>query len=111
MDVFSTIVIPMGTNGAPLLANLFLYSLEADFIHGASQKNEKELAGSFNFTLRYIDDIHSLDNSRFGDFFARIYHTELEIKDVTDTDMSASYINMHFEIDSEVRLRTKLYNK
>jgi hypothetical protein len=37
--------IPMGTNYAPLLADLFLYSYEADFI----QKNEKKLARSFNF--------------------------------------------------------------
>ena len=36
---------------------------------------------------------------------------ELEIKDITDTDKSASYIDMHLEIDSEGRLRTKIYDK
>jgi hypothetical protein len=36
---------------------------------------------------------------------------ELEIKDNTDTDMSASYLDLHLEIDSEGRLRTKLYDK
>jgi hypothetical protein len=36
---------------------------------------------------------------------------ELEIKDTTDTDMSASYLDLHLEIDSEGRLRTKLYDK
>jgi hypothetical protein len=36
---------------------------------------------------------------------------ELEIKDTTDTDRSASYLDLHLEIDSEGRLRTKLYNK
>jgi hypothetical protein len=36
---------------------------------------------------------------------------ELEIKDTTDTDRSASYLDIHFEIDSEGRLRTKLYDK
>jgi hypothetical protein len=29
-----TVGIPMGANRAPLLADLFLYSYEADFIHG-----------------------------------------------------------------------------
>ena len=58
--------IPMGTNCAPLLADLFLYSYEADFIQGLLKKNEKKLARSFNFTFRYIDDVLSL-NSRFGD--------------------------------------------
>jgi hypothetical protein len=53
----------------------------------------------------------SLNNSRFGDFVDRIYPIELEIKDTTDTDTSALYIGLHLEIDSEGRLRTKLYDK
>jgi hypothetical protein len=75
------------------------------------KKNEKKLARSFNFTFRYIDDVLSLNNSRFGDFVDRIYPIELEIKDTTDTDRSASYLDLHLEIDSEGRLRTKLYDK
>jgi hypothetical protein len=90
---------------------LFLYSYEADFIQGLLRKNEKLLARSFNFTFRYIDDVLSLNNSRLGDFVDRIYPVELEIKDTTDTDRSASYLDLHLEIDSEGRLRTKLYNK
>ena len=35
--------IPMGTNCAPLLADLFLYLYEADFIQGLLKKNEKKL--------------------------------------------------------------------
>ena len=52
-----TVGIPMGTNGAPLLTDLFLYSYEADFIPGLLKKNEKKLTRSFNFTFRYIDDV------------------------------------------------------
>ena len=88
-----TVGIPMGTNCAPLLAELFLYSYEADFIQGLLKKNEKKLA--FNFTFRYIDDVLSLNNFRFGDFVDRIYPIELEIKDTTDTDTSASYLDLH----------------
>ena len=36
-----------------------------------------------------------------------IYPLEFEIKDTTDTDKSASYLDLHLEIDSEGRLRTK----
>jgi hypothetical protein len=50
--------IPMGTNCAPLLADLFLYSYEVDFIQGLLKKNEKKLARSFNIKFRYIDDLH-----------------------------------------------------
>jgi hypothetical protein len=78
----------MGTN-CVLLADLFLYSYEADFIQG--------LARSFDFTFRYVDDVLSLNNSRLGDFVDCIYPIELEIKDITDTDRSVSYLDLHLE--------------
>jgi hypothetical protein len=90
---------------------LLLYTYEADFIQGPLKKNEKKLAWSFNFTFRYIDDVLSLNNFRFGDFVDRIYPIELEIKDTTDTDTSASYLDLHLEIDNEGRLRTTPYDK
>jgi hypothetical protein len=41
--VFQQMVgIPMDTKCAPLLADLFLYSYEADFIQGLLKKNKKE---------------------------------------------------------------------
>ena len=78
---------------------------------GFTRKNENKLARSFNFTFRYIDDVLSLNNPRFGDFVDRIYPIELEINDTTNTDRSASYLVLHLEIDSEGRLRTKFYDK
>ena len=52
-----TVGMSMGTNCAPLLADLSLCSYEADFIQGLLNKNEKKLARSFNITFRYIDDV------------------------------------------------------
>ena len=49
--------IPIGTNCAPLLVDLFLYLYEEDFIQGLLKESEKKLARSFNFTFRYIDDV------------------------------------------------------
>jgi hypothetical protein len=101
----------MGTNCAPLLADMFLYSYETDFIQGLLKNNEKKPARSFNFTFRHIDDVLSLNNSRFGDFIDRIYPIELETKDTTDTDKSASYLDLHLEIDSEGQLKRILRKK
>jgi hypothetical protein len=47
----------------------------------------------------------------FDNFVDRIYPIELEKKDTTYTDRSASYLELHLEIYSEDRLRTKLYDK
>ena len=68
------------------------------------EKNEKKLARSFNFTFRYIDYILSLTNSGFGDF---VYRIELEIKDTTYTDRSASYLDIYLAIDCEGRLERR----
>ena len=43
-DVQHTIEIPMGTNCALLLADLYIYSDEADFMQWLIKKNEKKLA-------------------------------------------------------------------
>ena len=93
------------TNYAPLLVDLILYSYETDFIQGLLKKNEK------NFTFRYIDDFLWLNNSMFCDFVDRIYPIEIEIMNTKNTARSASYLDLHLEINSEGRLRTKLYDK
>ena len=91
----------LGTKCPPLLTDLFLYSYEADFIQVLLKKTEQKLARSSNFTFRYIDDVLSLNYSKFGEFVDRIYPIEPEIKDITDTEIAASYLDLHLEIDSE----------
>ena len=59
----------------------------------------------------FIDDILSLNNSKFCDFLDHIYPIELEISDNTDASWSTSYLNIHFDIYIEGRLRTQLYDK
>lgn len=52
----------MGTNCAPPLAGLFLDSYEVNFIQKLLQE-KKPLVVAFNETLRYIDDVLSVNNS------------------------------------------------
>ena len=77
----------------------------------ASQFVLQKLARSFNFKYRYIDDVLSLNNSRLGDCVDGIHPIELEIKDNTDKERYASYLDLHFEIDKEGRVRTKFTTK
>jgi hypothetical protein len=44
--------ISVGTDCAPLLANLFLYSYEAEFVQRVLQDNNKNLAVSFGHAFR-----------------------------------------------------------
>jgi hypothetical protein len=46
---------------------------------------------AFNFTYRYIDDVLSINDSRFAEFLPLIYPPELEVKETIDTASSASF--------------------
>ena len=70
-----------------------------------------KLAHTFESSFRYMNDVLSLNNSWFGDYLHRIYPNELEVKDTTDTQRSASYLVLHIEIDNGWRLKRKLYDK
>ena len=72
--------IPMGTNCVPLLADLFLYSYESEFLQKLVIDKKIHEARAFNLTYRYIDDVLSINNSRFAEFFPLIYPSELEVK-------------------------------
>ena len=99
--------IPMGTNCAPLLADLFLYSYESEFLQKLVKDKKIHEARAFNFTYRYIDDVLSINNSRFAEFLPLIYPPELEVKETTDTASSASFLDLYLEFDDSGQLSTK----
>ena len=55
--------IPMGTNCAPLLADLFLYSYENEFLDNMIRSGHRRLARSFNLSYRYTDDLFLITRS------------------------------------------------
>ena len=111
--VFQQIVgIPMDTNCAPLLADIFLYSYEADFIQSLLSTGKKKLASQFNFTYRYIDDVLSINNPDFENYLGQMYPTELEIKETRRraTPLLPTWI-YSCRSESDGQLRTYLYDK
>ena len=48
--------IPMGTNCAPLVADLFLFCYEIDLMFSLSDSNQTDIIEAFNSTSRYSDD-------------------------------------------------------
>ena len=99
----------MGTNCAPLLADIFLYSYEADFIQSLLSTGKKQLASRFNFTNRYIDDVLSINNPE--NYLGQMYPAELEIKDITESTTSASYLDLLLSIGRDGQVHTSIYDK
>ena len=54
--------IPMGTNCAPLVADLFLFCYERDFMMSLSDDKQADVIDAFNTTSRYLDDILNINN-------------------------------------------------
>ena len=88
----------MGTSCAPLLSDLFLYSYEAEFVQSFLKAGKKHLAQQFNFTYIYIDDVLSLENTKFAEYLEFIYPCELEIKVTTEIAASSSYLDCYLYI-------------
>ena len=71
--------IPMGTNCAPLLADLFLYCYERDFMSDLQKSNRHYLIDMLNDTSRYLDDILTINNPEFENNISDIYQAELQL--------------------------------
>ena len=87
--------IPMGTNCAPLLADLFLYSYENEFLDKLVKEGKRKLARKFNLSYGYIDDLISFNNKRFKEFISDIYPKELTISETTESTSVASSRVLH----------------
>ena len=77
--------IHMGTNCAPLLADLFLYSYENEFLDKRIKEDKRKLARKFNLSYCYIDDLISFNNKRFKEFISDIYPQKLTISETTES--------------------------
>ena len=102
---------PMGTNCAPLLADLFLFSYENEFLDKLIKEGKRKLARKFNLSYCYIDDLISFNNKRFKEFISNIYPKELTISETTESTSVASYLQLLFIRDNSNNITTKLNDK
>ena len=61
--------IPMGTNCATLIADLFLYCYERHFMDNLAKSKQLDLINKFNRTSLYIDDILNINNPDLKNIF------------------------------------------
>ena len=101
----------MGTNRAPLLADLFLYSYENEFPDNMIKSGHRKLAKSFNLCYRYIDDLIVFNNKKLLDYLKEIYPSQLTVEKANKSDHLADYFDVIFIIDSGSKLSTRLHDK
>ncbi|MEW8512930.1 MAG: hypothetical protein AB2608_19005 [Candidatus Thiodiazotropha sp.] len=102
--------IPMGTNCAPLIADLFLFCYERDFMASLSFNKEAEIIQAFNSTSRYLDDLLNIDNPYFERMVGRIYPPELQLNKANASDTEAPFLDLHLSISNGF-VSSKIYDK
>ena len=88
--------IPMDTNCAPLLADLFLYSYENEFLDKLIKEGKRKLARKFNLSDCYTDDLIFFNNKRFKESISYIYAKECTTSETTDSTSVAFYLDLLF---------------
>ena len=101
--------IPMGTDCAPMLANLFLFYHEYTYIKHKLKTNYG-CAYSYRYTVRYIDDLLTFNNPSFEENITTIYPPELTLKKTTESANKASYLDIEIEVRGN-QLHTSVYDK
>ena len=76
----------MGTNCAPLVADLFLFCYERDFVTSLSDDNKIDISEAINSTSRYLDDFLNIDNPYFEGMVNHIYPPELQLNKANTSD-------------------------
>ena len=69
----------MGTNCAPLVADLFLFCYERDLMLSLEDDNQSGVIEAFNTTSRYLDDLLNIDNNFFDSMVNRIYPSKFQL--------------------------------
>jgi len=82
--------IPMDTNCASLVADLFLYYSERDFTLSLDSQS------------RYLDDIFNIDNPLFDNMVPFIYPQELKLNKAKTSGTPEAFLDLDLSIDNRV---------
>ena len=105
--------IPMGTNCAPLIADLFLhyvYCYEKDFMSNLQKSKRFDLIDKFNDTSRYLDDIFTIDYLAFAEHITDIYPREIQLNKANTSDTETSFLDLNIKVIGS-NIHTSVYDK
>ena len=103
--------IPMGTDCAPFLANLFLYSYEFKWINEQRKQKKYHILEKFKSCCRYIDDLLMINNNNLMmKYMSDIYPKELELVPDDTDGKDVPFLDLQITIKDCI-IDTKIYDK
>ena len=103
--------IPMGTDCAPFLANLYLFALEHQWICKMQETGQIEKARKCNTVYRYIDDLLAVDDDgEIGRSWKEIYPSSLILKKENVDDWATHFLDLNLTLN-DGHINLSLYDK
>ena len=81
----------MGTMCAPLVADLFLFCYERDFMMSLSDDKQADIIDVSNTTFRYLDDKMIF----FDNMVSQVYPSELQLNKANTSDNKDAFLDLH----------------
>ena len=100
----------METSCAPLVADLFLFCYEKDFMMSLSDDKQANIISAFNTTSRYLDGILNINSVYFDNMLSPIYHSGLQRYKANTSDTEVSFLDLQLSISNDI-ISTKIYDK
>ena len=91
--------IPMGTNCAPDLANIYLHVFEYDYIHSLIDNQNYDLAAKLSNLFRYQDDLIVFEDDRMFETIIRdMYPPVMELENTNLSPCKVNYLDMTISV-------------
>ena len=89
------LTIPTGKDCGLLIADLFRYCYERDFMSNLQKPKRFDIIDKFNDTCRYRDDIFTIDNLKFVEHIPYIYQRELWFNKANTSDKEKFFLDLN----------------
>ena len=94
--------IPVGTGCAPLVADLFLFCYEGDFMMSLSDDGQADVIDAFGTTSRCLGDILGISGVCFGSVVSLVYPLELQLGGADASDAEATFLDLRLSVSDGV---------
>ena len=100
--------IPMGTDPAPFMANLYLFYYEFRYMEELTKKDYGTARKFYSYIRRFIDDLDN--NGHLEDHWKEIYPEELILNLENERTDGASFLDLQINED-KLQFCTKIYEE
>ena len=100
----------MRSKYAPLVADLFLFCYERDFMTSLSDVQQAEIIEALKSTSRYLDDLLNINHPYFEGMVNSIYPPQLQLNKANTSDTEAPFFDLYLYI-SNGYVSSKIYDK